>query len=187
MASWQKVVTAIAVAVGLLSVGYLLSGRAVPSALLAHGGWAGPIALVAGGFFAGVGVTVFVYARSSRHPLLTWIYISLFCAAIMAIAAVQSDHLSFGQALLVVILGSMALAAAGAALVRFHNGENIELESNWGGLGGGLGGWRVSAVTCLSVLAVIFAASAVVASRVAPPKPVQAAGVPPQTTPKPTP
>jgi hypothetical protein len=80
----------------------------------------------------------------------------------MAVAAVRSDQLSFGRASLIVILGGVALVTAAAALERFRKGEDVELESNWGGLGGGLGGWRVSSVACLSLMAVIFAASAVV-------------------------
>lgn len=167
MVNSDKLIAIVAVAIAMLSLAYALSGPDVPQ-------WLQPVAAhermlfyVLGGFMAGVGVTVFAYTQAERNAPTSWIYIVLFCSAVMATAAVQTDQLSFSQALLVVLLGSVALVAAGSAISRFQKGDRVELESHWGGLGGGLGGWRVSAVTMLSLLALMFAGSAVVAVRAA--------------------
>jgi hypothetical protein len=148
----------------MLSLAYAFSGAGAPQWMQHVAAHESTLLYVVGGFAAGAGVTVFGFIQAERSAPTSWVYIVLFCAAVMAVAAIRGDQLSFGRAILIVILGSMALVAAAAALERFRKGEDVELESNWGGLGGGLGGWRVSSVTCLSLLAVIFAASAVVAT-----------------------
>jgi hypothetical protein len=160
----RDIVATAAVAVAVLSLAYTLSGSPP------H--WLQPVAtaessllFVLGGFAVGVAITAFAYGRAQRNAPTSWTCIVLFCAAIVAVAAVRTDQLSFGQALPIVILGGVAVIAASAAIARFEKGDRVEMESHWGGLGGGLGGWRISAVTILSLLALAFAGAAVVAAR----------------------
>lgn len=122
------------------------------------------IIVLLGAAAAGFLVAVLLYRAEDRQPSVSWCYIPLFCALVMALAALGG--VSSLQALLVIVLGSAALVAAANALVRFREGEMVELQSNWGGLGGGFGGWRLSSVTSLSVLALIFAGSATVAGQI---------------------
>lgn len=58
------------------------------------------------------------------------------------------------------LLGISAIAGAALLIAMFRalsQGDRFEIESHWGGLGGGLGGWRVSKplVFLLAVLAII--------------------------------
>jgi hypothetical protein len=160
----RDVVATAAVAAAAMSLAYALSGGASPPWLRPVASVASSILFVIGGFAGGVALTVFVYGRAQQNAPTSWTYIVLFCAAIMAVAAVRADQLTFGQALPVIILGGVAVIAAAAAIARFEKGDRVELESHWGGLGGGLGGWRVSAVTILSLLALVFAGAALVAA-----------------------
>ena len=121
--------------------------------------------LLGAGFAAGVLTTVLLYRIKGRPAQSSWIYLVLFCAAVMASAAARTDQLSFTQALLIIIFGSVALIAAAYALSLLRDGETIELQSNWGGLGGGLGGWRLSPATSLVVLSLLFTASATLTPR----------------------
>jgi hypothetical protein len=67
----------------------------------------------------------------------------------MAVAAARDDEIKFWQAMMVVLIGSPAIIAAARAIELLGQGETIEMQSQWGGLGGVLGGWRLSPVTSL--------------------------------------
>jgi hypothetical protein len=90
--------------------------------------------LLATGVLVGALVTVVFLWMGDRETETSWVYVALFCVAVMAIAAARADQLSFVQALLIIIFGSVALVAATNALSLFRQGEAIELESSWGGL-----------------------------------------------------
>jgi hypothetical protein len=107
-------------------------------------------------------VTTTLFWMRGKQAEASWFYVPLFCMVIMTIAAARADQMSFVQASLIIVFGSVALSAAAAALSSFRKGEAIELQSNWGGLGGGLGGWRLSSATSLAVLAFLFAGGAAV-------------------------
>jgi hypothetical protein len=80
-----------------------------------------------------------------------------------------------------VAAASVALLAGGAAAViatrasdLLMRGDRVELESHWGGLGGGLGGWRLSPAAGLVLLALVFlgtAVGALIGGRASPPSP----------------
>lgn len=123
------------------------------------------VLLLGGGLFGVLATMVFLWARG-RETQISWLYVALFCVAIMAIAAVRTDQLSFVQALLTIVFGSVALVAAVNALSLFRLGEAIEFESSWGGLGSALGGWRLSSATSLILSAFLFACGAIVAVQV---------------------
>jgi hypothetical protein len=66
-----------------------------------------------------------------------------------------------------VAYGAGAILAAAGALIALsrvfrliEDGGPIEIESNWGGLGGGLGGWRLSAAAALVLVTLAFAGGA---------------------------
>ncbi|MFO1081633.1 MAG: hypothetical protein U1E23_13520 [Reyranellaceae bacterium] len=96
----------------------------------------------------------------------SWIYIVLFCATLMAVAATGS--VSFVSATLILLFGSVALVAGANVVALIRSGETIELQSNWGGLGGGLGGWRLSRVTALLLLGLLFTGAAALVGHTGP-------------------
>ena len=65
------------------------------------------------------------------------------------------------------LLGAATLGFIGGFVAAIHRGEWPRFETSWGGLGGGLGGWRISpALACLigaMVFGALFAASSVIA------------------------
>lgn len=74
------------------------------------------------------------------------VFVSAICAAIALIVygvAFRSITPAFG-AYLVVLCVSLASSVA-LFLTRIRREGRLGIESNWGGLGGGLSGWRVSA------------------------------------------
>ncbi|MGJ4888354.1 hypothetical protein ACQR1Y_09180 [Bradyrhizobium sp. HKCCYLRH3099] len=99
-----------------------------------------------------------------------WLPVAIFATATMATAAARTGQLSFVQAVLVVMLGSVALVAAANALSLFRQGEAIEFETSWGGLGSALGGWRLSSATSLIVSAFLFACCAIVSVQISRPQ-----------------
>ncbi len=64
-------------------------------------------------------------------------------------------------AAIAILFGGAAIIVVRAAAERFTAGDRIELQSHWGGLGGGLGGWRLSPGASLALLAFILLAVAV--------------------------
>jgi hypothetical protein len=64
------------------------------------------------------------------------------------------------RAFLLGLFGVAALAAVQGLMQRLGD-EPIELQTTWGGLGGGLGGWRLSGTAVLLIIALSFGASAI--------------------------
>jgi len=105
----------------------------------------------------------FVIQRKSRLwyvALIVLVVVSfLACAGFVAYLAVIRDAIPITRAVLLVLL----ILAGGCCFALFlHNLEaldgRLEISSHWGGLGGGLGGWRVS-----KSLTYFFAATGLVA------------------------
>ena len=90
--------------------------------------------------------------------------------------------LSTAVVLGVVILVTVTLLVAMFVAVR--RGEGFEIESHWGGLGGGLGGWRVSAplVYLFGVVAVLALGTTAVRPSTGIPDQPSAASESPSTT-----
>jgi len=81
-------------------------------------------------------------------------------------------QISFARAALVIAFSVLAVVTGWLAIER-ASANDIGVQSHWGGLGGGLGGWRISPVIVLSVLALGFAGAAV-SVVFEPPKPAPA-------------
>jgi hypothetical protein len=79
-----------------------------------------------------------------------------------AMVGVAAGEISVVHATLLIVLGGVAIAAFARIIEMLGHGDAIELQSHWGGLGNGLGGWRLSPVTSLILLA-LFATSGAVA------------------------
>jgi hypothetical protein len=124
------------------------------------------IVLLGVGGLSGAFITRVFFWKEWEPQQNSWLYVALFCVVIMAIAAARADQITFVEALLIVVLGSVTLVAAANALSLFRLGEAIELESSWGGLGSALGGWRLSSATSLILSAFIFACGAIAVAQV---------------------
>lgn len=74
----------------------------------------------------------------------------------IASTAAAFSEISYARAAVLIVTGSSGLLMVGAAAHRLRRGDTLEVESHWGGLGGGIGGWRVSALSALAVLSVVF-------------------------------
>lgn len=165
MPNLDRVVAIVASAVALISlllVAFGPIGAPWPQGLPGH---APEIAYVAGGFGAGVVIMSFLSVADERKAPSSWIIGVLFSAGVMVIAALRSDRLPLLQGAMVAVLGSIALVAAAHALTLFRSGETVGLESSWSGLGGGLGGWRMSPATALCVLALLSGGAAILAGQ----------------------
>jgi hypothetical protein len=91
--------------------------------------------------------------------------IVLMVLAAFAGAGVLAGQISLPRALLLAAFAGIAILAT-TMLIELLRDEPLELESSWGGLGGSLGGWRLSPSAVLLIVAAGFsiAAAAVGAS-----------------------
>lgn len=73
------------------------------------------------------------------------------------------------QSLLLIIAGLGLFILMAALIASLHRGESVSVDSHWGGLGGGIAGWRLSApLVYLLGIAFVLAVSSAVAWRVFP-------------------
>ena len=70
------------------------------------------------------------------------------------------DH----RIMLVLILASIAAFFTALLFINIRNGHPIEIRSHWGGLGGGIGGWRISLPLICLLAAIGFGALAAIAN-----------------------
>jgi len=107
-------------------------------------------------------------APLTRPPLRELAIGSAILAGLLLASAL--GHISLPRAL---VLAAFLIAAIVAAIHAMDASarEPVELRSNWGGLGGGLGGWRLSRPAVLLLLALALAGAAVAAAL--PPAPAQ--------------
>jgi uncharacterized membrane protein len=95
--------------------------------------------------------------RQQRRWTVAGIIIVL--AALLLAAAGWRQPVSPVDAALVLICGSLTVVAAVFAIDSVAGGEGLRFDSHWGGLGGGMGGWRVSPTTTLVLLSLLFLAA----------------------------
>jgi hypothetical protein len=81
--------------------------------------------------------------------------VALMTARLHGIARADEKVLALGMAIL---FGSITLACLARLAKSAERGETFGVESHWGGLGGGVGGWRISAPLGYFVCAVTFGA-----------------------------
>lgn len=91
------------------------------------------------------------------------------------------------QSVALILVGLVLLILLWVFFRALNQGEGVAIESHWGGLGGGIGGWRLSA-PLIYLLGIVFllGVSATLAWRVFPP-PREAAGASPASTSSPSP
>ncbi len=82
-------------------------------------------------------------------------------AALLVVIAVVDGKVDAIQAAALLICGFLAIIASAYAVGALAGNQPIEFTSYWGGLGGSMGGWRVSPATTLVLLALIFLAATV--------------------------
>ncbi|WP_416896262.1 MAG: hypothetical protein ACMVY4_12010 [Minwuia sp.] len=79
--------------------------------------------------------------------------------------ALVLDKLSGASSAVALLLGGLALGSFWVFVWLLLRGEPVGIESHWGGIGGGVGGWRVTAPLVFLLLTLFFggATAAVVA------------------------
>ncbi len=115
-----------------------------------------------------------------RPPLREMAIGAVLVAGLLLATAL--GHISLPRAL---VLATFLIAAIVAAIhaIEATAQEPVELRSTWGGLGGGLGGWRLSRPAVLLLLALAMAGAAVAAAVPSPPVAPPAAKPPPIVAP----
>jgi hypothetical protein len=90
-----------------------------------------------------------------------WIVAGLIIvsAALLLAEAVRVGPLRPVEAALILICGALTVVAALFAIDSLASGEGLRFDSHWGGLGGGMGGWRLSPGSTLVLLTLIFLAA----------------------------
>jgi hypothetical protein len=95
--------------------------------------------------------------RAALSPLSIAVVVATAAAmAIAVLAGVRSGDLPVSRAILTLVCGALTLLVAIYAMEAIRTGEGLIVESHWGGLGGGLGGWRASASAVLVVLLLLL-------------------------------
>lgn len=89
--------------------------------------------------------------------------------SMMLIAAVVLDKLSPVTAALVLVMATITLLIAVQTLSSVAQSDGVAFDSHWGGLGGGLGGWRLSKTATLMLLLLVFASATIAVALYAPP------------------
>jgi hypothetical protein len=80
-------------------------------------------------------------------------------------SALRAGLVSLEHAALGLSLAMLTFLSGVLALASIQRGESVELETHWGGLGGVLGGWRVSPLAILILFVLIFASGSIVVLR----------------------
>lgn len=86
------------------------------------------------------------------------IAIFLFGACMVGSALAGEIHLL--TAAIVFLFGIIGMIAAMQIIDSLGAGDTFEIQSHWGGLGSGMGGWRLSPVTSLAIIVLVFLGAA---------------------------
>lgn len=120
-------------------------------------GWLSAIALVE---TAAVYLDEFPNDRGLQFLPAIVVFI-VFSAAVLA--GVRAGEFKLANATITILLSgitllllSTALHVISAAVRMFIDGHRIEVQSQWGGLGGGLGGWQISQLAGMVLLAAML-------------------------------
>ena len=81
----------------------------------------------------------------------------------LLLAGIVFDKVEAVPAALLLLCGGAALLIGLTAAEQLKDGRTVEVTSHWGGLGGSLGGWRISPLVITIMLALIFLGAAVTA------------------------
>lgn len=155
---------------------------ALAAACIASGGaWdtnLGTAGLLIAGFSGGLGFAIASRDHSS-WPALAGYVIGTVLSATLSLSLIPKAGLL--PTMLAVTFGGAAMVAFGLAMQRvWTTGETFRLESDWGGLGHGMGGWQLSVPATLVLCALAFASVSLGALLYSKPD------APPAGSPKPT-
>lgn len=154
-------------------------------ALLAHGvstatltGTSAALLALVGGSFIVVLSFVLAELRGDR-PL----NVAIIVIVMLLGAGLITDSISAERAAIVGLAGIAAVAVLSRLLASLDGGKSVGVESSWGGLGGGLGGWGISppAVLIVILLAVLGVAAGFLMQPTAP-SGIQGVGATPPPT-----
>ncbi len=119
------------------------------------------VAASAGGVWAMAWMSAAPSVDHRRHLVVSAVLtIAAAAAALLLFAAVARESFPAAKAAIAFVLGVLALVAGMRCIDLLGRGESIGIESHWGGLGGGSGGWRLLPATALAILALSFAGGA---------------------------
>ncbi len=90
--------------------------------------------------------------------LLIFAWVGFLAGVASALVTKELTSIVLASGLL--LFGSLTLCFAGYTAIALAEGRPFQVESHWGGLGGGLGGWRISQPIILLVLTITFSGSA---------------------------
>lgn len=139
----------------------------------------GPSALPAIGIPVGAGIALLALGiwrvvstnrADASEPGEAMLGITAAGAAVLLVAGVLADKVSPMGAALVLILGMGSLLALHRALREVSKADGLAFESHWGGLAGGMGGWRLSAASVTFLVTIILIGAAIAAALGADPK-----------------
>jgi hypothetical protein len=94
-----------------------------------------------------------LFDRYKRAELLLRISVPAMAVSALVLAAAVTGQLPFARAAGLLVAATLALSFGQLALTRISLGEMPGFEAHWGGLGGGLGGWRLSPAAAYLLLA----------------------------------
>ena len=115
--------------------------------------------------------------RAATSPAERWLYAVLVVSLLWVLVAPTAmlltepyhrDALADDKVLTLgfgVLFASVALVFSARLIRSLDNGDYLGVESHWGGLGGGVGGWRISTPVIYLVCVVSFGALAAVSMR----------------------
>lgn len=95
--------------------------------------------------------------RMFRANFLRAAIIIASVVAAVAVGIVVAPQFSKSFVVLAGLLAGCTAGSAGLLVLELLEGTPFQVETHWGGLGGGLSGWRVSAPVLYFVLTIVFA------------------------------
>ncbi len=84
---------------------------------------------------------------------------------VLALIAVLLQQIALPRAILLVVFATASITTFVRAMELLAN-EPLEIQGHWGGLGGGLGGWRLSRSVVMLLLALVAAGATIAAATV---------------------
>lgn len=87
--------------------------------------------------------------------------VTVVATALLLGLALDKETIRPEVAALLLVFATITLLAASYALEALVRGQSIEVTSHWGGLGGGLGGWRLSSPAMAALLGLSFLAATI--------------------------
>jgi hypothetical protein len=95
-------------------------------------------------------------AATEPTPAVAPIALAASVFALMLLAGVAAGGMSALRAAALLVVGPPTALVIWHAALRLSRNESVGFDSHWGGLGGGIGGWRISSATVLVLVALIL-------------------------------